>query len=284
MGKEESIEDILLLSGQNFYNEFNRQPVRIEALVISFCVEGIAEAVICDREYVINKGAMFVKTPGAFSLWDWTSENYTGYELMISMDFLKKLPFDMKIISTAFAYLKNEYLFRLTEEQQENLLHMLRLTEGLTEHLDHYKLQALQGTISSILYFVCSLIRQAEKNFDKRNGDSPNRNRKHYCFLNFLELLGKYSYQERSVAFYADKMALTPKYLSSIIKEVSGKRATEWIDEYVMMEAKVILQHPKTNVAEAAYQLNFSNTSFFGQYFKKHSGMSPGNYKRKYAG
>lgn len=281
---EKSETGMALFSGRDFYNEFKNQAVRIDALTISFCKSGSAEGIISDREYKIDNGFVSVKTPGTISLWDWISDDYEGCEVVISMDFLKKLPLDMRTISTVFAYLKRESIFQLTDKQKKNFFHLLCLIEGLSENLDHYETQALQGAAASLLYALCDLIRQSEERFDGEIVAGKNRDRKHYYFLNFLELLGKHSHCERSVAFYADRMALSPKYLSSIIKEISGKSAAEWIDEYVMMEAKAILQHPKANVAEAAHRLNFPNTSFFGQYFKKRSGMSPGDFKKRYAG
>ena len=74
---------------------------------------------------------------------------------------------------------------------------------------------------------------------------------------------------------------LTPKYLSSAVKEVSGKTAARWIDEAVIPEAKTLLKYSGMSIQEIAYHLNFSTQSFFGKYFKLHTGTSPSRYKRK---
>ena len=97
--------------------------------------------------------------------------------------------------------------------------------------------------------------------------------------MQFLDLLTEHHSQQRSVGFYASRLHITPKYMSSLIKEVSGRSAAQWIDEYVILEAKSLLKYSDLSIQEIAYRLNFSTQSFFGKYFKQHTGMSPGQYK-----
>ena len=85
---------------------------------------------------------------------------------------------------------------------------------------------------------------------------------------------------ERSVKFYADQLCLTPKHLSGVVKEVSGKTVGEWIDELVILEAKALLNSSSMNIQEIADRLNFANQSFFGKYFKHYTGMSPKEYRK----
>ena len=106
-------------------------------------------------------------------------------------------------------------------------------------------------------------------------------NRKEQIFHDFLTLLEEYYTQERSISFYADRMCLTPKYLSTIVKEVSGKHGMQWIDEYVLLEAKALLRDGSISVKEVSDQLNFPSQSMFGRFFKKMTGLSPKQYKLK---
>jgi AraC-like DNA-binding protein len=85
--------------------------------------------------------------------------------------------------------------------------------------------------------------------------------------------------EERSIGFYADKLCLTPKYLT--IKEMSGKLAGEWIDDYVMLEAKVLLKSTNMTVQQISERLNFTTQSHFGTYFKRLAGVSPKEYRGK---
>ena len=85
----------------------------------------------------------------------------------------------------------------------------------------------------------------------------------------------EYHKAERAISFYAEKMFISPKYLSLIIKESTGKSAGEWIDQYVIQEAKNMLRYSGKNVQQISYELNFPNQSSFGKYFKNLTGMSP---------
>ena len=81
--------------------------------------------------------------------------------------------------------------------------------------------------------------------------------------------------------FYADKLFVTPKHLSAVLKEISGRTAGEWIDHRVILEAKMLLRTTGMNIQEISLALNFSNQSFFGKYFKHLTGISPRDYRSK---
>jgi len=94
----------------------------------------------------------------------------------------------------------------------------------------------------------------------------------------FIELLSTYHSKERELRFYAEKMCITPKYLSTIVLRVSGKKAVEWIADFVILEAKSMLRYSGMNVQEIARHLNFPTQSSFGKYFKSQVGLSPSEY------
>jgi AraC-like DNA-binding protein len=94
----------------------------------------------------------------------------------------------------------------------------------------------------------------------------------------FMELLSMYHSKERELRFYADKMCITPKYLSNVVRRASGKKATDWISEFVILEAKSLLIYSGQNVQEVSRRLNFPTQSAFGKYFKCQVGMSPSEF------
>lgn len=75
---------------------------------------------------------------------------------------------------------------------------------------------------------------------------------------------------------------MTPKYLSLLVKNVSNRTAGEWIDNYVVLEAKALLSSSTLSIQEISDRLNFANQSFFGKYFKQHAGISPTEYRKKW--
>jgi AraC-like DNA-binding protein len=106
-------------------------------------------------------------------------------------------------------------------------------------------------------------------------------NRKEEVFEQFLRVLSETFRKERSVNYYANKLFLTSKHLSRVVKEISGKTAGEWIDDFVILEAKALLRSSEKSIQEISEALHFANQSFFGKYFKHHTGMSPKEYRRQ---
>ena len=104
------------------------------------------------------------------------------------------------------------------------------------------------------------------------------RTRQEEIFQRFISEVETYYRRERSVKFYADLLCISPKYLSSVIYKVSQKLAGEWIDAYVILEAKTLLKSERLTVQQISERLNFPNQSFFGKFFKRCSGMSPKEY------
>lgn len=101
-------------------------------------------------------------------------------------------------------------------------------------------------------------------------------------YARFMDLLFVHHRWERSVAFYASKMCITSKYLTTVVKAASGKTPTEWIREETIKEIERMLCHTQMPIKEIVYRLKFPNVSFFGKYFKAQKGMSPKRYRKNY--
>lgn len=95
----------------------------------------------------------------------------------------------------------------------------------------------------------------------------------------FFGLIMKHFKENKDVAFYADKLCITSKYLTMVIKEVSGKSAKDWIVEYIVLEIKALLKNTNMNIQEIAVKTNFANQSSLGRFFRKHTGMSLSQYR-----
>ena len=96
----------------------------------------------------------------------------------------------------------------------------------------------------------------------------------------FIELVEEHYRQERLIGFYADKLCITPKYLSKLVKEHTGRSAGEWIENHVILDARAMLQSSDMTIQQIATSLNFPNQSFFGKYFKRATGISPKHYRQ----
>jgi AraC-like DNA-binding protein len=103
--------------------------------------------------------------------------------------------------------------------------------------------------------------------------------RKENLVKNFTQLVQKQFRSQRNVNTYAVQLSITPKYLTETVKEITGKTAGEIIDDFVLLEAKLLLDNPALSIAEIADELHFSDQSFFGKYFKRHTSLSPKEYR-----
>lgn len=95
----------------------------------------------------------------------------------------------------------------------------------------------------------------------------------------FLSLVQQNFKVERFLDYYARELMVSPKHLSRTVKEVTGFTAVDWIDRFVILEAKVLLKSTNLTIQQISDELNFTSQSFFGKYFKKHLGMSPKDFR-----
>lgn len=93
--------------------------------------------------------------------------------------------------------------------------------------------------------------------------------------------MARYHTEHRDLQFYAHRMGLTPKYLSSAIKAYEGHTAPEWIAEYVLMEARYYLRYTDLPIKMVAWKLHFKNQMDFYRYFKRHIGMTPSSCREQ---
>ena len=111
------------------------------------------------------------------------------------------------------------------------------------------------------------------------SAENDAQQRQSEVMMRFLQLVKSHCREHRDVRFYADTLNMSAKYMSTLIKNASGKSALRWIEEYVILEAKAQLASTVNTVQQIAFDLNFPSQSLFGRYFKLHVGMSPSAYR-----
>ena len=104
---------------------------------------------------------------------------------------------------------------------------------------------------------------------------------KEYYFMKFMDLLLQNFREQHNVSFYSDRLSLTSKYLSCLMKDISGLSASQWINDYIIIEAKTLLKSSDLNINQIADYLYFPTPSFFSKYFKHHTGLTPKQYRNK---
>lgn len=140
-----------------------------------------------------------------------------------------------------------------------------------------FKTEIIKNLFSLIIYSYAEIFKNTHPNL------KIELNRQEEIAYRFWNILQENVKVERTVEFYADALNVTAGYLSKVLKVVANKNASQIIDEAVILEARLLLENPQFSIAQISEELHFSNQSFFGKYFKKHTGFSPSYYRKNYS-
>lgn len=251
-----------------------QHPNIIEGIAFAICVQGSAHLKINLQEYHIESNMIVTLLPNYLLEICNHSDDWLVEFILISFDFVSEL----KLIAEVdiFDKIGKITCLKIKEEEMLNLLDFHAFIVKKYKREDHlYREEIAKSLLYTFVYEVLQLFSSSEIT---ANGKALTRNEE--LLTHFVGLLFKFHRQERSVTFYADKMSLTPKYLSKVIREASGKSTSQWIDEMVIMEAKAMLKSSNLSVLQISENLYFPNASFFGSYFKKRTGFSPIQYRK----
>lgn len=141
-------------------------------------------------------------------------------------------------------------------------------------HRTPFRPEVIQHLVLALLNEILYIRNQKEAS------TPPHLSRQEDILRRFLTLVNKYGKHERNIGYYADKLCLTPRYLSTVIREASGQTVMQWINQAVVLEAKVMLKHSDLLVYQIADELNFPNPSFFSKFFRRMTGMTPAEYQK----
>ena len=180
----------------------------------------------------------------------------------------------MKTNIQLFLHVKDNPKINLDEEESEMLFSFIEFIRSKLIRTDHiYRREIVQSLFMGFCYEVSAIFRRTLAT------TSQQLNRNEILFKELMQLIVTHYKTERSVGFYAGKLCLTDKYLTRIIREVSGKTISEWIKTALIFDAKSQLKYTRKTIQEISNDLNFPNPSFFGKFFKQHMGMTPKAYR-----
>ena len=137
----------------------------------------------------------------------------------------------------------------------------------------------MQIVKNMIQCFYLELYDRTKENFSQRS--TKNVSSQEYIFMRFLMLVHKHADRERDLPFYADHLCITTRYLSSIVRNQTGRTAKDFIDSHCIQDIKRLLRTTKESLQNIALRLNFPDASFFSRYFKKLTGMTPSEFRAK---
>ena len=250
-------------------------PVQVTMLIIFFCRQGKINIKINLKEMEVAAGHACIVLPGSLFQFNFVTDNVECAMIAINPDF-NNFTNDVKTGMQFVRQLKMAPVYNLEFAEMEEFMYIYKNLKHKLYQTDYKYKEEIARNYLGILR--CDAMHKFSSIHDIEP-QMPVSSRKEELFMQFISLLQKHYKEERNVSFYADKICVTPKYLSTVIHDVSDRYATDWITDYVILEAKNMLRVEGRSVKEVCNTLNFANQSFFAKYFKQHTNYTPKEYK-----
>ncbi len=259
-----------------------KYPVRFDGYIIFFLRKGHFSIDLNLNTYEVKPRSLLMNVPGNIIKLSSYAEDRIGdaelYFVLASREFMSGIRFDFnKLLQESLSLWKNPCI-TLNDEDMALAEEYFTLARDILQSGQVNKKEILSSLVTSFTYVTMDVWTR-ELN-EARKTQSPSSVRTNHLFERFLALVTEHHNTERSMAFYAEKLCLTPKYLSKLVKEASGQGGPAWIDSFVILEAKNLLKYSDKNIKEIVYALHFPNQSVFYKFFKAHTGMTPSEYRK----
>lgn len=234
------------------------------------------------EKYMLQPDTFMAIFPGnVVKLLEAAPEDLEAFTLFFDIKFLQNVNINMSAITIPPLMQRPQPVQHLTRDEADLLTRYFELL-----HLNTFDDTNRQINKNIATSLIAAMFYQLVQFYHKRlTGiitDSAVQpvGRRHDYVRDFIKLVHLHYIRERSVSFYADKLFISSKYLSMLVKDATGRTAARWIDDFVIMEAKNMLRFSGKNIQQVAFALNFPTQSSFGKFFKHITGMSPTEYQK----
>ncbi len=250
-------------------------PLRVDLAMLVLCLGGKTRTTVNLKEFELTTNTVLIAMPDQVLQQLERSDDFSGIFIGVSRKLINDvIPFMENMLPT-FLFIQEHPLTPLNKKEVSLIeKYYSFLSDRVGDKSNRYHKQLTFHLLSSLFYDVFNIV------FAHHEKEEVIKNRQESILEQFLTLVHTHFLEHRNVAFYAKQMGFTSKYISQTIKTISGKTAGEWIDLYVILEAKVRLRSTNISIQEVSDELNFPNQSFFGKYFKQHTGYSPKDYRK----
>ena len=281
--ENDSFEDNFLIF-DNFSEENEVQelmsvtdyPIRLNRITfIVFCMDGYIKFNLGLNHIMISKNQLCIILQDQIIQITEVSPDFKAGFMVLRRNFFDSQNHFIETINLHNNLIQQPYFDLSGKEMQEYIQIFNRIKEKIADTNHTYRMQIIQSYFQITFYNIYHLIVNRQNVPEKTVLDHNVA-----IYDRFIKMVEEHYRKEHSVKFYADKICLTPKYLSSVIYAVSGKHASDWIHEYIMLEAKALLKSTDMNLKNISEILHFCTPSHFGRFFKRYTGYTPKKYKK----
>lgn len=273
MPKIDLPEDVLVdvLTDSVILNLYAHFPCRIKAEILVLCKKGDIDASINLVDYHVSDNSFLVVLPGSIFQVNQIRGDVEIYFAGFSSDFLRTINPVKSLLDITYS-IKHNPVVPLKEEIVELIEDYFKLGKRTKERFELNNRELSRHLYYCLIYAISSL-------YSNRKMDTGNLSPAERISQDFGQLVLDNYTKEKNVAFYASKLGITAAYLSTIVKQTTGRTCMEIISNMVIMDAKAQLKSTNLPIYQIADSLNFNNVSFFGKYFKRYVGVSPQEYR-----
>ncbi len=250
-------------------------PTRVNFILMALCRKGSAQYSIDTREQQVKPGdLLFISERHILDYYKATPD-FECLSIMVTTEFYHGFVQNVKNVSSLLLFSMNNPVVSLTPREIQTYHNYYQtICEKIADTKHHYRTNLVKALLLAMFYDMSGVIYRIEQ-----SGQKPQK-RADVIFADFIRLLEQNFRTEHRVNWYAKQLCITPKYLSELVKETSKRTPNEWIDNYVILEARVMLKNTSKSIKEISEDLHFPNQSFLGKYFKEHVGVSPSEYRK----
>lgn len=258
-------------------NGLMNKPGKLDAMAIIICSKGCMEVTSNFKKTEIRENMVFISHPHN-TLSVNAAADCEGYVIATVDGELTDYTIDPKQLPELLDKVYDSPVVTISPEECRRVCKAIdMLCEYISSNSESpFKSSIIKSGLSIFAYIFADTLYSHMPTIEYEL-KSIKREKEH--FNRFMKLLSENYTREREVSWYADQMSLTPRYLTTTIRKVSGHTVSDWIYRFIIKDAKYLLKHSDMTVQQVAYELNFTNQSFFGKFFKKQTGMSPGAYR-----
>ncbi|MEA5141026.1 AraC family transcriptional regulator [Arcicella rigui] len=268
---------IIKIDTEVYENEKIDYLYRTEFFFVVLVLTGEITLNINNQDYIASKHQLIMTTPNDTKRSVHATKGAMISGVAFTPNFLGQIS-EIKNLPEVFNYISYQGS-PLWFPDEEDFIRMKELMEHLSFRYLHQSEHPFGKDILKNLFniFLYELGGIAQKYAPVKNATFT---RKEHLVMQFVNMLQKKFKEHRNVQYYANELNINPKYLTQTVKEVSGKSAGELIDDFVIQESKLLLTDASLSISEVADILHFSDQSFFGKFFKRHTGFSPSEFRK----
>lgn len=249
-------------------------PYRSDYYKIGIVLRGSARLQVDLETYDLGPNSLMVLSPYVIKQWAFMSADCDALSIFFTKDFITA---NGGPNLDAFAFFERDarHVFTLPPADAERLTALLQAIEQKYDEPHVYREEILRSLIHILLHETAPIYSA------QHVASKVVQTRSQLIAAGFKQLVNTHYATERSLAFYADKLCITPKHLAETVKETTGKRAVAWLAEAVVLEAHILLQNPALTIGQIAEMLHFADQSTFGRFFRNNKGVSPASYRQR---